>query len=79
MSITELQIKWHYGTRIPQRKGDYDASGNLIYQGFADSGIATSQARWLIIKHAYDASNNWTGSQTAFNAIWDNRTTTTYA
>ena len=62
----------------------YDASGNVLYEGWADPGTASSAATWIIAKHTYDANNRitlteWAGTPTAsFTATWDNRTTETY-
>lgn len=70
-------------------QGDYVGGVNLIYQGFARPGSATSAAVWQIAKHTYDANNNiltttWpqntNGIATAeYYYIWDNRATYTYS
>lgn len=65
-------------------RGEYDASSNLIYEGWAVPGAATSDAVWLICKYTYDASNNltkteWTGAPAGdFISIWDNRSSLSY-
>lgn len=68
-------------------KGAYDASSNLIYEGWAVPGSATSAAVWLIAKYDYDGSNNLTTTTWAytsgfpageFNQVWDNYLTLTY-
>lgn len=67
------------------RRFAYDASGNLEYEGWAAlPGSLTSAAVWCIRKHTYDASNRLTLSQyadgnTAFDNVWDDRATLTYA
>jgi hypothetical protein len=63
-------------------------ANNIEYEGWAPSGTATSDAKWVIKKYVYDATPNLTtelwanvntsGQPTATN-IWDNRTLLTYA
>jgi YD repeat-containing protein len=59
-------------------KFDYDASGNMIYTGWAQTGSATSDAAWRIMQQTFNGSNQltdvkWPNGSTAFNAIWDSR------
>jgi len=67
-----------------------DSTGtNLIYEGYARPGSATSAAVWQIRKHAYDGSNNRTSTlwpqntaglaNTDYQFIWDNRASLTYS
>lgn len=64
-------------------RGDYDASGNLIYEAWAVPGSSTSSAVWLVAKNSYDGSNNLTTIQWAgtadFNQIWDNHLSLSYS
>lgn len=65
------------------QKYDYQSGINVIYEGYAVPGSATSDAVWLIAKNTYDASNNltavqWVGSAD-YNQIWDNRTSLIFA
>jgi hypothetical protein len=76
-------------------RGQYDASSNLIYKGFARPGSPTSQPVWQIAFLTYDGNGNvlmiqWplindangNLSPVASNDylfIWDNRATYTYA
>lgn len=56
-----------------QAKWDYDASGNVIYAGFAPMGLPESMDGWLIQKYTYSG-----GKRTARQVLigsWDNRTT----
>ncbi len=65
-----------------------DATGNVLYLGFAKAGSATSDAVWQISFHAWDANNaltsrtwpqNSLGSpSTEYEFVWDNRATYTY-
>ena len=41
-------------------RGEYDASNNLIYAGFARPGSAEGSNVWQLMKLTYDASNNIT-------------------
>ena len=63
---------------------DYDADGNLLFQGLAQPGTAKSAAEWRVKKFFYDASDNLTDIQFAdgnkdFDNIWDNRATLSYS
>lgn len=67
---------------------DYDGSNNLIYQGFAQPGSATSEAVWRIRKYTYNATPLLTsitfpqvnGSPSgAFSFVWDNRSSYSYS
>ena len=66
-----------------------DANGNVLYLGYAKVGTATSEAKWQISFHAWDANNSLTsrtwpqnslGSpSTEYEFVWDNRTGYVYA
>ena len=61
-----------------------DGEGKVEYICTADSGIATSTARWQISKLTYDSSDRvstitWAGGNDAFDQICDNRTSLTYS
>lgn len=63
-----------------QRRTDYDEETNLpVYIGFAHYGAASSADVWTIYKITYNASGLETLKQTATKAVWDNRTSETYA
>jgi len=66
----------------------YDASGNAIYQGWAQPGAATSAAAWRIVQNTYDGSNRYTSNgfpqisgtlSVAFSFVWDNRASYIYS
>lgn len=64
---------------------DYDGSGNMIYEGWAQSIInpATSQSVWAIRKYTYNVSNyltnvQWAAGSTSESNIWDNRASLSY-
>lgn len=62
---------------------DYDSSGNLIYQGWVQPGAAKSETGWRIMHQVFNASNKltdvvWPQQSTAFNFIWNLRTTYDY-
>ena len=62
-------------------RADYDVNSNLIYEGWAEPGTATSAAKWAIIRHTY-ASNlrtvsQWAAGNKTFVNIWDNRASIT--
>jgi hypothetical protein len=52
---------------------------NCIYAGYAERGVATSAARWFIMKMTYDVSDNLTLKQTTEGVAWDDRATSSYA
>lgn len=63
---------------------DYDASGNVIYQGWATPGSSTSATVWRIKQLNYNGSNQitsikWPSGSPAFGFAWDSRTTYTYS
>lgn len=67
-----------------QKLYDYDGSGNLIYEGWAISGAASSAALWAIRKNTFDGSSRitasqWAGGDTAQTNIWDNRVSLSYS
>lgn len=61
-----------------QRRSAYDGSNNLIYLGYAEQGVASSEAKWTIYKFTY-SSGLETLKQTAVNAVWDDRASLTYS
>ena len=37
---------------------EFNASGNVEYEAWADPGTAAATAKWICCKHTYDATNN---------------------
>ena len=63
---------------------DYNAGGDMIYQGTADPGTAKSAALWRIAKFTYDGSSNLTDIQMAdgylnYDNIWNDRVSLSYS
>jgi YD repeat-containing protein len=63
---------------------EYDANGNLIYQGRATPGTAKGAPYWQLKRYTYDANGNLTdvqyaGGSTAFASAWTDRAALTYA
>lgn len=64
-----------------QQAFDYTGSPDgmqPVYIGWAATGAATSEAKWLIRKFTYDSSNRVTNIQYAnkavtFKSVWDDR------
>src|SRR3990167_8593330 len=61
-----------------------NGDGKVEYICTADSGVATSTARWQISKLAYDSSNRvstitWAGGNDAFDQVCDSRASLTYS
>lgn len=53
-SVPEQFYKYYFtANTTPQDNYDYDAAGNLIYQGMAQVGIANNSAGWIITKYVY--------------------------
>lgn len=60
-----------------------DANGNVIYLGFAKVGTSTSDSKWQISYHTWDANNSLTAKQwpqnsegnasTEYEFSWDSR------
>lgn len=62
------------------RQFDMVYSPNTIsYSGTAPSGSLTSQSVWTIVRIVYTNAGTVSAQGTAFNAIWDNRTSLTYS
>lgn len=80
-------------TRTPQlnleagftRAFEYNASGYVIYEGWAVSATADkSLALWRIARYTYDGSNRltdieWAEGDESFTNIWDNRASLNYS
>lgn len=70
-------------------RAENDASGNVLYLGFAKVGTADDEAKWQISFHAWDANNSLTSKtwpqnsegnpSTNYEFSWDLRATYTYA
>lgn len=65
-------------------KFEYDASGNQIYVGWAQPGLASSATGWRLMKQTFNASNQltditWPSASTAFTSVWDSRTGYSYS
>lgn len=65
-------------------KFDYDASGNQIYVGWAQTGTVSSVASWRIMQQTFNGSNQatdikWPNGSTGFGWVWDSRTSYSYS
>ena len=61
-----------------------NGDGKVEYICTADSGVATTAARWQISKLVYDSSNRvstitWAGGNDAFDQVCDSRASLTYS
>ena len=61
-----------------------NGDGKVEYICTADSGVASSAARWQISRLTYDSSDRvstiaWAGGNDAFDQICDNRASLTYS
>lgn len=61
-----------------------NGDGKVEYICTADSGVATTAARWQVSKLVYDSSNRvstitWAGGNDEFNQICANRTSLTFS
>ena len=64
--------------------GGSDGAEKVEYICTADSGVATSAARWQVTRLTYDTSDRvstiqWAGGNDAFDQICDNRASLTYS
>lgn len=69
-----------------QQKFDYGSrsDGQPEYIGWADPGVATSEAKWQIRKFTYDANGfvtaiQYAGGAPRFDQIYDNLASLSYA
>ncbi len=63
---------------------DLAAGSNVVYEGWAYPGTATSAAAWQICKHTYEKKDNrltttFAGGTNDYNQVWDNRTSLSYS
>jgi len=70
-------------------RAENDASGNVLYLGFAKVGVEEDEAKWQIAFHSWDANNSlltkkWPQNDlgnpsTEYEFVWDDRAIYTYA
>ena len=69
---------------------DYDAAGNLIYQGWSKAGTPTSAPAWAIRRSTWTqfptspptwatVRTDWANGTSSQSNVWDNRKTLVYA
>jgi len=55
----------------------------MVYQGEAEPGTGTGEAKWRIRRYTYGGANpvaiDWADGVNTFNKIWDNRTGYSYS
>lgn len=80
MNITENPL-----AEATTKRCAFDASGNLIYEGWSYSSVnaSTSDAAWAIRKHTYDSDDQlvlsqWADGNWNSDNIWDNRASLSY-
>lgn len=56
-----------------------DDTGTYKYIGSADPGTATSAAKWSVCRVTNATGSIYYANSGAFNQIWDNRASLTYA
>ena len=77
---TSTTVQANSATWSSIRKFDMVYSPNTIsYSGTAPSSSLTSQSAWTIVRIVYTNSGTVSAQGTANNAIWDNRTSLSYA
>ena len=62
---------------------DYDANGNLLYEGKAQAGTLATAPAWQIKSYVWDVAGNLTdvlyaGSSPEFVSAWTDRASLTY-
>ena len=78
--ITSLQFL----ANLYSMRTECDASGNIIYIGFAKPGSSEDKPVWAIKKIEYDDNGNlaavkWAEGNNNFDKIWNDRTTYSYS
>lgn len=68
----------YFGSKRTILKLEYDGSDNLIYEGKAEAGTATSSNGWLIRKYTWSGSNVTARQWAPFNSVWDDRASLSY-
>jgi len=68
----------YFGTKPTVLRVDY-ASDTIWYEGKAESGAATSAARWIIRRSTLDSQGRIVLREWApFNSVWSDRASLTY-
>lgn len=84
MPINSKTIQYPFDKTDLVHMQDLAAGANVVYEGWAIPGTATSAAAWQICKHTYDGSNNrltttFAGGTNDYNQVWDNRAALSYS
>ncbi len=63
---------------------EYNASGLMIYQGWARPGVGKDAVGWRIVKYTYDGSGlmtdkQWANASREFDKEWDERSSYNYS
>jgi hypothetical protein len=64
------------GAWFNDRRYDYDESGSLVYEGYAEEyNTGTSESEWYIWKYVYDTNGNFLRKQGPLKGSWYGRHT----
>ena len=65
------------------QRNAYDGSNQLVYQGWAKPGSATSGAVWVIARYTWSGGLNtvreWADGNHNFDNVWDDRAALSYS
>lgn len=58
MPLSEKSIKYYFGHTLPTYLQDYDANGNLIYEGYSAPNTPQTSLGFVVIQHQYQQVTN---------------------
>ncbi len=81
---TVVNVQQIFGVALSEERVESDASGFVIYQGWAVIGSSETEAVWLISKLNYDGNNFfservWADGENTFDKVWNDRATYNYS
>ena len=81
---TLVNVRTIFNVNVAEERVETNASGRIIYQGWAVVGSAEAESVWLISQLNYDGNGFfkervWADGEDTFDKSWDNRATYNYS
>ncbi len=79
MAIDTLDI-WdsYFGSKRTILNMEYDADGELLYEGKAEAGTTDAQGKWMIRKYTTSSGLITQLRWAPFNSVWNDRASIVY-
>lgn len=71
MPLTESSKRYYFANSEPTYLQDYDAHGNLIYEGWSATGTPLDKPGFVIMKHVYQTVT--IGGATIYEDVYDSK------